>query len=228
MKVYFGSYSKWWHPHNIMLPFKKILNISDEEYYGKILEPDGNSVLERFKNTWLGRKLHKRSFASKPIKYVKIDKWDTWNMDSTLAEIILPMLKQLKDTKHGSPLVDLEDVPVELHPTEEPNSTNGYIDNTHHQRWDWVINEMIFAFENKNKFWQEQFYEGKSEFESIPIRMVDGEPVEITDDEEPEFYEMKITHSDDYHFDKEGHDAYEKRISNGFLLFGKYYQALWD
>ena len=29
-------------------------------------------------------------------------------------------------------------------------------------------------------------------------------------------------------FDKEGHDAHAARIQNGFNLFGKYYQALWD
>jgi hypothetical protein len=30
------------------------------------------------------------------IKYVKIDRYDTWSMDHTLADIILPMLKQLQ------------------------------------------------------------------------------------------------------------------------------------
>ncbi len=34
---------------------------------------------------------------------VRIDKQDTWNMDTTLAYIIHPMLIQLKDTTHGYP-----------------------------------------------------------------------------------------------------------------------------
>ena len=42
------------------------------------------------------------------IKYVKIDRYDTWSMDHTLADIVLPMLKQLQATKHGSPLVEDE------------------------------------------------------------------------------------------------------------------------
>jgi hypothetical protein len=29
-------------------------------------------------------------------------------------------------------------------------------------------------------------------------------------------------------YDFEGHKAYQARISNGFRLFGKFYQALWD
>ena len=49
---------------------------------------------------------------------IQIDPWDTWNMYNTLADIILPMLKQLKETKHGSPVVELEDVPEELRYTE--------------------------------------------------------------------------------------------------------------
>jgi hypothetical protein len=28
--------------------------------------------------------------------------------------------------------------------------------------------------------------------------------------------------------DREGMQAYQDRISNGFRLFGKYYEALWD
>ena len=36
-------------------------------------------------------------------KSIRIDPWDTWSMDHTLAEIIHPMLKQLRKTAHGAP-----------------------------------------------------------------------------------------------------------------------------
>jgi hypothetical protein len=29
-------------------------------------------------------------------------------------------------------------------------------------------------------------------------------------------------------FDKEGYNKYRERINNGFRLFGKYYESLWD
>ena len=58
-------------------------------------------------------------------------------MDHTLAQIALPMLYQLAKTKHGSPLVDIEDVPFEL---------QGDYEDAVHDRWDWVMSEMIFAF----------------------------------------------------------------------------------
>jgi len=48
------------------------------------------------------------------ITHVKIDRWDTWSMDHTLAHIIITMLKQLKETKHGAPCTDDEDVPEYL------------------------------------------------------------------------------------------------------------------
>jgi len=51
---------------------------------------------------------------------VRIDKYDTWSMDITLAHIIVPMLKQLKETKHGAPDVSDEDVPQHLRRTEVP------------------------------------------------------------------------------------------------------------
>jgi hypothetical protein len=33
---------------------------------------------------------------------------------------------------------------------------------------------------------------------------------------------------DTFDINMKGRKAYEKRIQNGFVLFGKYYQNLWD
>ena len=41
---------------------------------------------------------------------VRIDKFDTWSLDHTLANIILPALLQLKATKHGIPHEFVADV----------------------------------------------------------------------------------------------------------------------
>ena len=62
--------------------------------------------------------------VDRKIDYVKIDYWDTWSMDHTLGHIALPMLKQLKATKHGSPFVDDEDVPEHLRSTAAPPKEN--------------------------------------------------------------------------------------------------------
>ena len=80
---------------------------------------------------------------------VKIDPWDTWSMDHTLAHIVVPMLFQLKKTKHGAPHVDSEDVPEHLRPTQEELAAynkDGTTDDKFFVRWDWVMDEIIFAF----------------------------------------------------------------------------------
>ena len=140
---------------------------------------------------------------------VRIDKHDTWSMDHTLAPIILPMLKQLKESKHGSPMVDMKDVPKELRATKKQLDVygkNGDVDPKFFDRWDWVMDEMIWAFEQKCRDdWSADYY---------------GPWIENTDGK-----------TFGGHFEwtnDEGRKAHQERMSNGFRLFGKYYENLWD
>lgn len=80
------------------------------------------------------------------LTFIHIDSHDLFNMDYTLAQIILPMLKKLKQVKHGSPDVKNEDVPEHLR-SDCHQFLNGEVDKYYHERWDYVLNEMIFAFE---------------------------------------------------------------------------------
>jgi hypothetical protein len=160
------------------------------------------------------------------INYVKIDRYDTWSMDHTLSPIILPMLKQLKENKHGSPFVDDEDVPEHLRSTAAPAKENEYdVDANHFLRWDWVMSEMIFAFECKvDESWQDAFRSGEHDLLWIPIDK-DGNEVPKG---EHKYYQMGHGPKDTYQCDYEGMKVVETRIQNGFRLFGKYYQGLWD
>ena len=160
------------------------------------------------------------------IKYVKIDRYDTWSMDHTLADIVLPMLKQLKKDKHGAPFVDDEDVPEHLRSTAAPPKENEYDTDAHHfARWDWVMDEMIFAFECKvDDSWQDAYREGEHDLLWIPV---DKEGNEVPKGEH-KYYQMGKGPKDTYQCDYEGMKVVETRIQNGFRLFGKYYQGLWD
>lgn len=137
---------------------------------------------------------------------VEIHNYDTWSMDHTLAYIIVPMLKQLKETKNGSPDVDMSDVPEELRVTDPDRKEywNGDVDEKWHDRWDYVLNEMIWAFEQKTIDWEEQYYGEWVEDENEPLR---GTFVNS---------------------DMEGRKKHQERMQNGFRLFGKYYENLWD
>ena len=151
-------------------------------------------------------------FIHPRINYVKIDRWDTWSMDHTLAHIILPMLKQLDKEKHGAPYTNDEDVPEYLRShMAQPKENEWDTDSLHFMRWDWILAEMIWAFEQELKDDDEHQFFDDSECgdEKFPWDK-DGQ------------YLSKIK------VDNEGLEAHQKRKANGFKLFGKYYQNLWD
>ena len=188
-----------WLAHGKTLPTPK-----------KLGEDHPRTLLYKFL-AWVYRKRQQKV-------YVRIDRWDTWGMDHTLAHIVLPMLVQLKATKQGAPYVDNEDVPEELRST---NATNeGEVDNLHFKRWDWVLDEMIFAFHNKlDDNWEAKFETGTFDWSLEP---------NIGENGKPKYYEMVHGPNHTYKVDQEARNAYQKRISNGFLLFGKYYECLWN
>ena len=161
-------------------------------------------------------------FVHPEIKYVKIDRWDTWSMDSTLADIILPMLKQLQKDKHGSPFVDDEDVPEELKSTSAPPKENEYdTDANHFKRWDYVLDEMIFAFECKvDDSWSDKFSSGEFDKKTVACQWDENGKAKM--------YEWLDGPNHTYKLDIEGMQEVQKRITNGFRLFGKYYENLWD
>lgn len=97
-------------------------------------------------------------------------------MDDTLSLIILPMLKQLNESKAGAPAVDDEDVPEHLRSTAAPPLTaeqinTGSPDDNWFKRWEWVMSEMIWAFENlvdetaDDDFYKNHDWKGLEEFE---------------------------------------------------------------
>jgi hypothetical protein len=166
------------------------------------------------------------SKVDRKIDYVKIDRWDTWSMDHTLSYIILPMLKQLQKDKHGAPFVDDEDVPEELKSTSAPPKENEWdTDDNHFKRWDYALNEMIFAFEHKvDDSWEDAYRSGNFDTIWIPVDK-DGNEVPKG---EHKYYQMKDGPKHTYQCDYDGLQAVHNRMKNGFRLFGKYYEGLWD
>ncbi len=237
MKVYISNYRNHWISPYTMIDYaffwtdwskcsrkKGILSIEDELSYvehpewvdrwADRLTPVSQAI------QWVWDRVHP------PVRYVKLDRWDTWSMDHTLAHIVLPMLRQLQATKHGAPLVDDADVPEHLRSTAAPAKENEYdTDGNHFLRWDWVLDEMIFAFEMKNKDdWTDEFHSGEIDMQWIPV---DAQGNEVPKGEH-KYYQMKDGPNHTHKLDMEGMKTVQDRISNGFRLFGKYYEALWD
>jgi hypothetical protein len=196
MRVYIGPYVRHWNAHSfqhwyLYKKYKQYYWEIDEENYDRL-----DRIIDKVSDKWqdvLDATINKFNKSRVRKIKVRIDPDDTWGMDHTLALIILPMLKQIKETKHGSPLVDSEDVPIHIRPTEEAGPKNGYTDDTVHQRWEWVLDEMIWAFEQlADENSEDQFYDEANKF------------------------------------DRENFDAWNKRIQNGLVIFGKYFRSLWD
>ena len=239
MKIKIGNYTGWYGPYQLAQTLMFWVPQEKDEYgfphtaervhrFGEWLahgsiepEPEVGEVKswgsDERPTTWLYKFLLWIESKKKRKIEVHIDRWDTWSMDHTLALIVLPMLKQLKATKHGAPYVDPKDVPKELQPKKQTKKQkdNGETDSTHFERWDWVLDEMIFAFDSKvNDDWEEQFETGESD---IRWKTLEGG-----------MSEMVRGPNDTKVYDWEGRKAYQERISNGFRLFGKYYESLWD
>jgi hypothetical protein len=148
---------------------------------------------------------------------VRIDKYDTWNMESTLAFIVLPMLKQLKETKHGSAWLPEFD--------QTSNSAQYSFDfyeegdklawEKGHEHWNQILDKMIWSFEQINTNWEDQFHSGEHDFY-------------FEDVEGTEYSIMKLGPNDTHKFDSEGYFKFQNRMQEGFELFGKYYRNLWD
>ena len=227
MKIYKSNYRNHWVSPYVIL--EKVFFWREIDYDEPLIEKLSN-FLNPFSVAW--QKF--LDFVHPRISYVKIDRYDTWSMDHTLADIILPMLKQLRDTKHGSPLVDLEDVPEELRMVGYEDASSQLtldLDNPEeygkdsweltHRRWEWVLNEMIFAFEHLvDETWEDAFCSGEHDMVHVPC--------EWYEDGTAKLYSIEKGPNDTYKCDYEGMNKVYKRMENGFRLFGKYYRGLWD
>jgi len=165
---------------------------------------------------------------------VQIDRWDTWNMDCTLAHIILPMLIQLKQAKQGAPYVDDCDVPDNIKSTSAPPKENDYdVDQFHFDRWDYVLDEMIWAFGQKIIDWEEQYYSGEADYLHQAYDENDqkiGDPYKWPQrsPKGSKYSQLVTGPKHTFKTDMEGLKAHHDRMKNGFKLFGKYYDGLWD
>ena len=225
MKINIGPYKNWFGPYQLA---EKILFWMDKDNddrvhklgnflaYGRKKPPDVFQVKDE-DGTWLYKFFSWVDSKKKRKVKIHIDNYDVWNMNSTLGMIILPMLKILQEKKQGAGFVDDKDVPKELRSTSAPPKENDWdADENHFKRWDWVLGEMIWAFEQLNDENNDaQFFIGESDYYMGP-------------EDENGFRQMLEGPNHTAKYDSKAHRKHQKRIANGLMLFGKYYQNLWD
>jgi hypothetical protein len=141
-------------------------------------------------------------------------------MDHTLSLIIHPMLVQLKNTKHGAPFTDDEDVPEHLRSTNaEPKKEEWDTDNLFFDRWNWILDEMIWAFDQAAN--DDPDAPAFPESRMSIVKKMDQEG----------FTDMLVRpEGEEAEWEKYRADSlvHENRKQNAYKLFGKYYRSLWD
>ena len=211
MKVYIGPY-----PDRVRSNIHS--NYMDKKY-GRVDWPETYTLfetsLEKIENSlqWFYNNTINRILDNRERKkIVRIDNYDTWSMDHTLSMIVVPLLKKLKSEKHGYPITDPDDAP---HIGKGTDVDQGSSDSLAEARWDWILSEMIWAWEQlleDEEFASSHYYD----------KYADDEVVEDSG------FISEQLRREIGKFNREKYKAYEDRKQNGYRLFGKYLQSLWD
>jgi hypothetical protein len=187
----------------------KVFGVSEEKC---------DQIGEWFHDGYISKFLQWVNSKRKRTIKVHIDKYDTWGMYETLAVIIAPMLRQLKEEKRSCAYIDNKDVPLSL----RHRGKNEPFEKTE-AKWDYVLDEMIYSFNTLEKNalgiedWEDKYYSGEVDF--IPTEVeINGTMMNTL--------ERGPNHT--FTVDAEGMKKERDRIQNGFRLFGKYYWNLWD
>jgi hypothetical protein len=135
MKVHLGPYLKYWGPYQIadLLQYVGVSEERCDKIGVWLAETRLNDICQ-----WIYEK-RKRKIE------VRIDNYDVWGMDQTLAMIIAPMLRKLKEQKHGTPYTEISDGPVSFSVQKEDESNEDFMWNE--DRWNYILDEMIWTFE---------------------------------------------------------------------------------
>jgi hypothetical protein len=148
MRVKIGPYKDWIGPYTISNAIffwvdKRAMDWDDEylkRWDAQACEKFGNWLASGWVNDfchWIDK------FRTRKVE-VRIDPYDTWSMDHTLALIVHPMLVQLKQNNHGYFSSDPEDAP-QIGKGEEVDY--GGNDTLALDRYNWIMDEMIWTFD---------------------------------------------------------------------------------
>lgn len=209
MRVKIGPYLNWWGPYQIA---ELLLGNPPKDRIGMEYNPTwrerwADKLGEWLASTWVADACQWVYVRRQRQVYVHIDSYDVWNMDSTLRLIIHPMLVKLQQIKHGSGSVDDDDVPPHLRSTAVPPPAEAWdLDDNFHQRYTWLLDELIWAFGTDHEEVRNKFYDWSKTNKDQSLQ--------------DQIENLEV--------DREALDAYDARVQNAYRLFGKYYQTLWD
>lgn len=140
---------------------------------------------------------------------------ESFDFYSHCSKWSLPRLKQLRENLNGYPVCFLDEL-------DEPNSVNQYfftfvdqvtVKPTPHERWKLILDKIIWSMEH---------YEDLVE----PIYPVGYDHRQIVTEKGENGITFKLT--DERSIDWSPCNEHNKRVQEGFDLFGRYFLSLWD
>ena len=176
MKVNIGPYINWWGPYQIMdllffwhekYPEDNIANRWDYRLH--------DQVAEWLADTWFSDFCQWVHDKRKRTEKIHIDHYDIWNLAETLASIALPMLKLLKESKHGYPCSTPS---YQYHADWQGGQScfdfyresDGLVSDASSKEWDEYMDKMIFAFTCiTDEHSEDQFWTGESDIMWLPV-----------------------------------------------------------
>lgn len=133
---------------------------------------------------------------------IKVHGYDSWSADSTLAMIIAPVLKELRDQPYG--------YPSQFEQEDDETGEKGTA------AWVEVIDKMIWAFEQCNINYVDDYCTGDHDRYFKPC------------EDNPEYSTWEKGPNHTFKMDMQGIAAHEEKMQEGFDLFAKYYRNLWS
>lgn len=139
------------------------------------------------------------SGKAKRVERVRVHRYDLINADHTLALVILPILRMFRKHNNGLPgsMIDLSYVDTMEPGTKEFKAAEERSHKAGAKAWDAALDEMIWAF-------GEVASEGAGE-PALPATRTKNAMAA---------WHRKV-------------DAYNKRIEDGIVLFGKHLRSMW-
>lgn len=222
MKVNIGPYRNWYSSRNF------------NEYYYKVKYLKPSWEVSESEYDWCDKFFEKFcdfidvlltpvnaiAYRDRKIK-IHIDDYDAWNADHTLALVAYPLLQKLKETKQGTASVDIKDLPKSFVYVKTESDIKGF---TYSETaWEYILDEMIWAFKQIiDEYAEEDQYIENPDQLTHSFTKLDNGSSRI------DFNIQKDPNKPPYKRNDEAIKVYQERISNGLILFGKYYRSLWN
>ena len=222
MKVNIGPYINWFGPYHFVEPLK-YLGVS-EAIRDKIAD-----ALPLWPFLFI-----EKLFGKRKVK-VRIDRYDTWSADHTLAVIIGPLLRSMIGKKQGVPGNFLPDEYNSLVSSTEfweekgkgPLNTKAtLLLDAASEEWEATLEKMAWAFEEYVKDdWDEQYWTGEyGEMKTTPSSdKTFWNPITKKDEQVFKLDFEGSTRKCDW----EAREKHWKKVEEGIRLFGLHFSNLW-